>query len=68
MPRMRQLSYRRSSIGQLRQARQDEVVAFLSEGASYGLPGAPVERIDTHCSIVFLLDHRAYKLKRPVAF
>jgi uncharacterized protein len=49
-------------------ASQDEVIAFLSNGANYGLPGAVVERIETHCSIVFLVGSRAYKLKRPVAF
>jgi len=49
-------------------ASQDEVIAFLSDGANYGLPGGEVERIETHCSIVFLVGSRAYKLKRPVAF
>ncbi|MDE2166937.1 MAG: phosphotransferase [Alphaproteobacteria bacterium] len=48
--------------------RQDEVVAFLSSAASYVLPGALVERIETHCSIVFVVDDRAYKMKRAVAF
>ena len=49
-------------------ANQDEVIAFLSNGANCGLPGAQVERIETHCSIVFLVGDRAFKLKRPVAF
>jgi aminoglycoside phosphotransferase family enzyme/predicted kinase len=47
---------------------QDEVIAFLSDGASYGLPGARVERIETHISMVFLVGDRAYKLKRAVRF
>ncbi len=47
---------------------QDETIAFLSDAASYGFPGALVERIETHCSIVFVVDDRAYKLKRAVAF
>jgi uncharacterized protein len=47
---------------------QEEVIAFLSDGASYGLPGARVERIETHISIVFLVGDRAYKLKRAVRF
>ena len=47
---------------------QREVTAFLSAGASYGLPTAPVEQIITHCSIVFLVGERAYKLKRAVRF
>lgn len=46
----------------------DEVVAFLSQGASYGQPGAEVIRLETHCSLLFLVGERAYKLKRPVAF
>jgi len=50
------------------------VVGFLSDGASYGAlgvaaaPGVPVERIETHISIVFLVGERAYKLKRAVRF
>jgi uncharacterized protein len=47
---------------------QEEIVAFLSNGASYGRPAAKVDRIETHCSIVFLVADRAYKLKRPIAF
>jgi aminoglycoside phosphotransferase family enzyme/predicted kinase len=47
---------------------QREVVAFLSEGASYGEPGAAVERVETHISVVFLVGDRAYKLKRAVRF
>jgi len=47
---------------------QDETIAFLSNAFSYGFPGASIERIETHCSIVFLLGDRAYKLKRAVAF
>jgi uncharacterized protein len=46
----------------------DDVVAFLSDGASYGSPGAAVERIETHISIVFLVGERAFKLKRAVRF
>ncbi len=45
-----------------------EVITFLSKGASYGLPGTKVACIETHCSIVFLVGNRAYKLKRPIAF
>jgi len=47
---------------------EKEIIAFLSEGASFGQAGAVVTRIDTHCSIAFLLRDRAYKLKRPIAF
>lgn len=45
---------------------QDKVVAFLADPATHG--GAPVERIDTHISMVFLAGERAYKLKRAVMF
>jgi aminoglycoside phosphotransferase family enzyme len=47
---------------------QQDVITFLSDGASYGKPGIAVERIDTHVSIVFLIANRAYKLKRAVSF
>jgi aminoglycoside phosphotransferase family enzyme/predicted kinase len=47
---------------------EQEIIAFLSDGASFGAPGAAVTRIDTHCSIALLLRDRAYKLKRPIAF
>lgn len=46
---------------------QSAVIRFLSMPASYGITAA-VERIDTHCSIVFLADDRAYKLKRAVTY
>ncbi len=47
---------------------ESETIDFLSRGESYGLPGHAVERIETHCSIVFLVGENAYKLKRPIAF
>lgn len=47
---------------------EQEVIAFLSNGGSYGMPGAIVTRVETHCSIVFLVGNRAYKLKRQIAF
>lgn len=45
-----------------------EVIAFLSNGANYALPRAKVSRVETHCSIIFLIGNYAYKLKRPIAF
>ena len=45
---------------------QSEVVAFLESPAAHG--GAPVERVDTHASIVFLSGDRALKLKRAVRY
>src|SRR5262245_4436575 len=45
---------------------QAAVIAFLADPATHG--GAPVERIDTHASIVFLASERAFKLKRAVRF
>jgi hypothetical protein len=46
---------------------QSEVVAFLSRADSYGAAG-PVERLETHISLIFLVGDRAYKLKRAVRF
>lgn len=48
--------------------RQDAVIDFLSRPASYGTPASRVERVETHCSIVFLVDDRAYKLKRAIRY
>jgi uncharacterized protein len=51
---------------------QREVIDFLSRAASYGTAhgtlGDAVERIETHCSIVFLVEDRAYKLKRAIRY
>lgn len=48
---------------------QREVIDFLSQAAAYGLPpGSPVERLDTHISVVWLAGDRAYKLKRAVTY
>ncbi|MFN0041633.1 MAG: AAA family ATPase [Alphaproteobacteria bacterium] len=46
-----------------RDAVQDQVIEFLTDPRTHG---APVERIDTHCSIVFLAGERALKLKRAI--
>ena len=46
---------------------QDAVIKFLSDPASYGAHG-DIERIDTHCSIVFLTEDHAYKLKRAIRY
>ncbi len=45
---------------------QEAVAAFLLDPATHG--GAPVERIDTHISSVFLAGDRVYKMKRAVRF
>lgn len=45
---------------------QAAIIEFLSAPATHG--GAPVERIDTHASVVVLAGERAYKLKRAVRF
>ena len=42
---------------------QDDVLAFLAAGAG---SGAPMKRIDTHISIVFLAPDRVFKIKRAV--
>jgi aminoglycoside phosphotransferase family enzyme len=49
-------------------ADQGEVIAFLSRGDVYGQPGATVERIETHASVVFLVGDRVYKLKRALRY
>lgn len=45
---------------------QDAVIALLSSPATHG--GSPVERIETHASVVFLAGDRAWKLKRAVKY
>lgn len=47
---------------------QEEVIWFLSRPESYGLHGGAVEKIETHCSVVFLAGERAYKLKRAIRY
>ena len=47
---------------------QRDVITFLSAPDAYGLRAGPVERIDTHISIVWLAGDRVYKLKRAVRF
>ena len=46
---------------------QKAVAAFLSRPEAYG-ESEPVERIDTHISIIFLAGDRVYKMKRAVRF
>lgn len=48
-------------------ADQAQVVAFLSDPATFGVSG-PVERIDTHAAMIFLAGDRVYKLKRAVRY
>jgi aminoglycoside phosphotransferase family enzyme/predicted kinase len=45
---------------------QSEVMAFLEAPSTHG--GRPVERVDTHASVVFLAGDRAWKLKRAVRY
>src|SRR5690349_16314239 len=47
---------------------QHEVIAFLSDGATYGRAVATIERIDTHASSIFLIGDKAYKLNRDVSY
>jgi len=46
----------------------DEKVAFLRAPPSYPAGPSAVEAIETHMAWVFLTDHHAYKLKKPVAY
>lgn len=43
---------------------QNDAIAFLMEA---GLPGEPVELIETHISRIFLAGERAYKMKRAIS-
>ncbi|HEY8536058.1 MAG TPA: AAA family ATPase [Vicinamibacterales bacterium] len=45
---------------------QGAVIALLSDPATHG--GEPVERIETHASVIFLAGSRAWKLKRAVKY
>lgn len=47
---------------------QREVIEFLSRAQSYGLGEGRIERVETHCSIVFLAEDRAFKLKRAIRY
>lgn len=44
----------------------DELRAFLTDPASYGLSSGKVETIETHAAHVFLAGNKAYKIKKPV--
>ena len=44
---------------------QSRTIAFLMQSSTYGQRG-PVERMETHISLIFLAGERAYKLKRAV--
>src|SRR4051795_7913879 len=39
--------------------------SFLT-GATWGVPGEPVEHVETHAAHVFLVSDRAFKIKKPV--
>jgi uncharacterized protein len=47
---------------------QRDVIAFLSTPAAFARRTDPIERIDTHISIVWLAGDQVYKLKRAVRF
>lgn len=46
----------------------DSKLAFLRQPRSYPDPTVRVEAVETHLSWVFLTDHHAYKLKKPVCY
>ncbi|MGZ9034402.1 MAG: phosphotransferase, partial [Rhodospirillales bacterium] len=46
---------------------QAEVIAFLSRAEAFGL-AQPPRRCETHASVVFIAEDRAYKLKRAVRY
>src|SRR5665213_621977 len=45
---------------------QREVVRFLSRPDTYPVP-APVEMVETHSSLVFLVGERVYKMKKSMS-
>ncbi|HEX9446869.1 MAG TPA: hypothetical protein VF920_02780, partial [Dongiaceae bacterium] len=45
-----------------------EIVAALADGRLFGTVGEKPRQIETHCSIIFLIGDRAFKLKKPVTF
>jgi len=45
---------------------QQEVIAFLSDPASYTPAPERVERMETHCAYIFLAGTQAWKIKRAV--
>ena len=45
---------------------QQAVIRFLASPSTHG--GVPVERIETHASLVFLAGDRAWKMKRAVKY
>lgn len=47
---------------------QDEAIAFLSDPLNHKPEAKRVDRIDTHCAIVFLADDTVYKIKRDVHY
>lgn len=49
-------------------ADQEMVAAFLSDPLTHRPESGPVERIDTHASMVFLAGDRAYKVKRALRY
>lgn len=46
----------------------EELIEQLSEPAAFPVDGDTVEVCQTHISVVFLVDQRAYKIKKPVDF
>lgn len=44
----------------------NDKVAFLASAAAYPAESAKVEVVETHLSWVFLTEHYAYKLKKPI--
>lgn len=47
---------------------QDEVIAFLSDPASYPGVVRSVEVVETHAALVFLTEQEAFKIKKAVTF
>lgn len=57
-------------IGTMGEANSDQaaVLDFMASHEAYGSPAGPVDRIETHASVVFLAGSHAYKIKRAVKY
>jgi aminoglycoside phosphotransferase family enzyme/predicted kinase len=47
---------------------QAAVLDFMASPEAYGEAAGPVDRVETHASVVFLAGFRAYKIKRAVKY
>src|SRR6516164_5657280 len=56
------------AVGKVGRCTLEQKVALLRDPAAYGNAIGPLTCRETHMSFVFIVDDRAYKLKKPVRF